>query len=158
MFLDSVVNHSYIHCVCICHCVCTFSREKEDHISRLRESQRQQAQQAESALESFKKQAELSSEKAYADMKQQVSSHINNASSLWLCFLQCSHRQRSVQLLMCQLCVIDSSSDLLREGLGIDVTTLKHIFSPGDVVYCVLWIIVLLQNEVPPNKTGCTSL
>lgn len=29
-------------------------------------------------MESFKKQVELSSEKAYADMKQQVSSHINN--------------------------------------------------------------------------------
>ncbi|XP_060757349.1 centrosomal protein of 112 kDa isoform X7 [Neoarius graeffei] len=47
-------------------------REKEDHMSRLRESQRQQTQQAESALESFKKQVELSSEKAYADMKQQM--------------------------------------------------------------------------------------
>ncbi|KAM9457698.1 centrosomal protein of 112 kDa isoform 2-T2 [Clarias gariepinus] len=47
-------------------------REKEDQISHLRESQRQQAQQAESALENFKKQVELSSEKAYADMKQQM--------------------------------------------------------------------------------------
>ncbi|KAK3520436.1 hypothetical protein QTP70_024189, partial [Hemibagrus guttatus] len=47
-------------------------REKEDHICRLRESQRQQVQQAESTLESFKKQVELSSEKAYADMKQQM--------------------------------------------------------------------------------------
>ncbi|XP_058264579.1 centrosomal protein of 112 kDa isoform X2 [Hemibagrus wyckioides] len=47
-------------------------REKEDHICHLRESQRQQVQQAESALESFKKQVELSSEKAYADMKQQM--------------------------------------------------------------------------------------
>ncbi|KAF4092628.1 hypothetical protein AMELA_G00023100 [Ameiurus melas] len=47
-------------------------REKEDHMSRLRESQRQQAQQAETALESFKKQVELSSEKAYTDMKQQM--------------------------------------------------------------------------------------
>ncbi|KAF7698218.1 centrosomal protein of 112 kDa isoform X3 [Silurus meridionalis] len=47
-------------------------REKEDHICHLRESQRQQAQQAECALESFKKQVELSSEKAYADMKQQM--------------------------------------------------------------------------------------
>ncbi|XP_017306613.1 centrosomal protein of 112 kDa isoform X2 [Ictalurus punctatus] len=47
-------------------------REKEDHMSRLRESQRQQAQQAESSLESFKKQVELSSEKAYTDMKQQM--------------------------------------------------------------------------------------
>ncbi|XP_047656616.1 centrosomal protein of 112 kDa isoform X14 [Tachysurus fulvidraco] len=47
-------------------------REKEDHICHLRELQRQQVQQAESALESFKKQVELSSEKAYADMKQQM--------------------------------------------------------------------------------------
>lgn len=42
-------------------------------LSRLKESQRQQAQQAEQVLESFKKQVELSSEKAYSDMKQQVS-------------------------------------------------------------------------------------
>ncbi|KAK2829259.1 hypothetical protein Q7C36_017249 [Tachysurus vachellii] len=47
-------------------------REKEDHICHLRELQRQQVQQAESALDSFKKQVELSSEKAYADMKQQM--------------------------------------------------------------------------------------
>ncbi|XP_072550314.1 centrosomal protein of 112 kDa isoform X3 [Salminus brasiliensis] len=47
-------------------------REKEEQLSRLRELQRQQAQQAEQALESFKKQVELSSEKAYADMKQQM--------------------------------------------------------------------------------------
>uniref|UniRef100_A0AAR2IJS9 DUF4485 domain-containing protein n=1 Tax=Pygocentrus nattereri TaxID=42514 RepID=A0AAR2IJS9_PYGNA len=47
-------------------------RDKEEQLSRLRESQRQQAQQAEHALESFKKQVELSSEKAYADMKQQI--------------------------------------------------------------------------------------
>uniref|UniRef100_A0AAR2KU02 DUF4485 domain-containing protein n=1 Tax=Pygocentrus nattereri TaxID=42514 RepID=A0AAR2KU02_PYGNA len=47
-------------------------RDKEEQLSRLRESQRQQAQQAEHALESFKKQVELSSEKAYADMKQQM--------------------------------------------------------------------------------------
>lgn len=72
--------------MCVCVCVFTLAREKEDHVSRLRESQRQQAQQAESALDSFKKQVELSSEKAYADMKQQVSSHINNAPSLWLYF------------------------------------------------------------------------
>ncbi|XP_060748864.1 centrosomal protein of 112 kDa isoform X4 [Tachysurus vachellii] len=47
-------------------------REKEDHICHLRELQRQQVQQAESSLDSFKKQVELSSEKAYADMKQQM--------------------------------------------------------------------------------------
>lgn len=71
-------------------CLC-LSREKEDHVSRLRESQRQQVQQAESALESFKKQVELSSEKAYADMKQQVSLHSNNAPAVRLC-VQCSYR------------------------------------------------------------------
>lgn len=48
-------------------------REKEEQLVRLRDSQRLQAQQAESALENFKKQVELSSEKTYADMKQQVS-------------------------------------------------------------------------------------
>ncbi|XP_062841165.1 centrosomal protein of 112 kDa isoform X2 [Trichomycterus rosablanca] len=47
-------------------------REKEEQISRVREAQRQQAQQAENTLESFKKQVELSSEKAYTDMKQQM--------------------------------------------------------------------------------------
>lgn len=48
-------------------------RDKEEQLVRLRDSQRLQAQQAESALENFKKQVELSSEKTYADMKQQVS-------------------------------------------------------------------------------------
>lgn len=48
-------------------------RDKEEQLVRLRDSQRHQAQQAESALENFKKQVELSSEKTYADMKQQVS-------------------------------------------------------------------------------------
>ncbi|XP_042586972.1 centrosomal protein of 112 kDa-like isoform X7 [Cyprinus carpio] len=47
-------------------------RDKEEQLVRLRDSQRRQAQQAESALESFKKQVELSSEKTYADMKQQM--------------------------------------------------------------------------------------
>ncbi|XP_067233561.1 centrosomal protein of 112 kDa isoform X1 [Chanodichthys erythropterus] len=47
-------------------------RDKEEQLVRLRDSQRHQAQQAESALENFKKQVELSSEKTYADMKQQM--------------------------------------------------------------------------------------
>ncbi|KAF4115432.1 centrosomal protein of 112 kDa isoform X4 [Onychostoma macrolepis] len=47
-------------------------RDKEEQLVRLRDSQRFQAQQAESALENFKKQVELSSEKTYADMKQQM--------------------------------------------------------------------------------------
>ncbi|XP_057184152.1 centrosomal protein of 112 kDa-like, partial [Triplophysa rosa] len=46
--------------------------DKEEKLVRLRESQRQQAQQAESALENFKKQVELSAQKTYADMKQQM--------------------------------------------------------------------------------------
>lgn len=53
--------------------VCVCFRDKEEQLVRLRDSQRHQAQQAESALENFKKQVELSSEKTYADMKQQVS-------------------------------------------------------------------------------------
>lgn len=47
-------------------------RDKEEQLVRVRDSQRHQAQQAESALENFKKQVELSSEKTYADMKQQM--------------------------------------------------------------------------------------
>ncbi|XP_073799383.1 centrosomal protein of 112 kDa isoform X3 [Danio rerio] len=47
-------------------------RDKEEQLVRVRDSQRHQAQQAESALENFKKQVELSSEKTYADMKQQI--------------------------------------------------------------------------------------
>ncbi|XP_048046641.1 centrosomal protein of 112 kDa isoform X5 [Megalobrama amblycephala] len=47
-------------------------RDKEEQLVRFRDSQRHQAQQAESALENFKKQVELSSEKTYADMKQQI--------------------------------------------------------------------------------------
>uniref|UniRef100_A0AAY5K7K5 DUF4485 domain-containing protein n=1 Tax=Esox lucius TaxID=8010 RepID=A0AAY5K7K5_ESOLU len=47
-------------------------REKEEQLVCLRESQRQQAQQAENALEQFKKQVEISSEKTYADMKLQM--------------------------------------------------------------------------------------
>ncbi|XP_046893644.1 centrosomal protein of 112 kDa isoform X2 [Hypomesus transpacificus] len=47
-------------------------RVKEEQLERVRDSQRQHAQQAESALEQLKKQVELSSEKAYADMKLQM--------------------------------------------------------------------------------------
>lgn len=60
---------SYIH---FCVCVCLVWREMESQLDRARESQRQQIQQADMALEQFKKQVELSSEKAYADMKLQV--------------------------------------------------------------------------------------
>ncbi|XP_073670188.1 centrosomal protein of 112 kDa isoform X3 [Paramisgurnus dabryanus] len=47
-------------------------RDKEEQLVRLRGSQRQQAQQTESALENFKRQVELSAQKTYADMKQQM--------------------------------------------------------------------------------------
>ncbi|XP_016359536.1 centrosomal protein of 112 kDa-like [Sinocyclocheilus anshuiensis] len=65
----------YIHRVTICvfFFVCFLCcRDKEEQLVRLRDSQRLQAQQAESALENFKKQVELSSEKTYTDMKQQM--------------------------------------------------------------------------------------
>lgn len=58
-------------CVLLLFFLCC--RNKEEQLVRLRDSQMLQAQQAESALEKFKKQVELSSEKTYADMKQQVS-------------------------------------------------------------------------------------
>ncbi|GAA6091788.1 centrosomal protein of 112 kDa-like [Tachysurus ichikawai] len=67
-----VLSNSMITKDLCTHCKAAVSEEKEDHICHLREFQRQQVQQAESALESFKKQVELSSEKAYADMKQQM--------------------------------------------------------------------------------------
>lgn len=44
----------------------------ESQLDRARESQRQQIQQHNTALEQFKKQVELSSEKTYAEMKLQV--------------------------------------------------------------------------------------
>ncbi|XP_077086735.1 centrosomal protein of 112 kDa isoform X3 [Siphateles boraxobius] len=47
-------------------------RDKDEQLVRARDSQRHQAHQAEKALENFKKQVELSSEKTYADMKQQM--------------------------------------------------------------------------------------
>uniref|UniRef100_A0A7N8WNU5 Centrosomal protein 112 n=1 Tax=Mastacembelus armatus TaxID=205130 RepID=A0A7N8WNU5_9TELE len=47
-------------------------REMESQLDRSRESQRQQIQQADMALEQFKKQVQLSSEKAYTDMKLQM--------------------------------------------------------------------------------------
>ncbi|KAK7168435.1 hypothetical protein R3I94_002493 [Phoxinus phoxinus] len=47
-------------------------RDKDEQLVRVRDSQRHQAHQAENALENFKKQVELSSEKTYADMKQQM--------------------------------------------------------------------------------------
>uniref|UniRef100_U3IT51 Centrosomal protein 112 n=1 Tax=Anas platyrhynchos platyrhynchos TaxID=8840 RepID=U3IT51_ANAPP len=54
--------------------LCTFLRllEKEEQLTRVTEVQRLQAQQADAALEEFKRQVELNSEKVYAEMKQQM--------------------------------------------------------------------------------------
>uniref|UniRef100_A0A8C0BD23 Centrosomal protein 112 n=1 Tax=Buteo japonicus TaxID=224669 RepID=A0A8C0BD23_9AVES len=52
----------------------TFSSDlnKEEQLTRVTEVQRLQAQQADAALEEFKRQVELNSEKVYAEMKQQM--------------------------------------------------------------------------------------
>ncbi|NXX91291.1 CE112 protein, partial [Centropus bengalensis] len=47
-------------------------REKEEQLTRVTEVQRLQAQQADAALEEFKRQVELNSEKVFAEMKQQM--------------------------------------------------------------------------------------
>uniref|UniRef100_A0A8B9FT30 DUF4485 domain-containing protein n=1 Tax=Amazona collaria TaxID=241587 RepID=A0A8B9FT30_9PSIT len=47
-------------------------KEKEEQLTRVTEVQRLQAQQADAALEEFKRQVELKSEKVYAEMKQQI--------------------------------------------------------------------------------------
>uniref|UniRef100_A0A2K6K7E9 Centrosomal protein 112 n=1 Tax=Rhinopithecus bieti TaxID=61621 RepID=A0A2K6K7E9_RHIBE len=46
--------------------------EKEEQLTRVTEVQRLQAQQADAALEEFKRQVELNSEKVYAEMKEQM--------------------------------------------------------------------------------------
>ncbi|NXC16513.1 CE112 protein, partial [Corythaeola cristata] len=51
---------------------CCIQREKEEQLTRVTEVQRLQAQQADAALEEFKRQVELNSEKVYAEMKQQM--------------------------------------------------------------------------------------
>lgn len=47
-------------------------REKEDQLTRVSDLQRMQAQRADAALEEFKRQVELNSEKVYSEMKQQM--------------------------------------------------------------------------------------
>ncbi|XP_048346975.1 centrosomal protein of 112 kDa isoform X3 [Sphaerodactylus townsendi] len=47
-------------------------KEKEEQLTRVMEVQRLQAQQADAALEEFKRQVELNSEKVYAEMKEQM--------------------------------------------------------------------------------------
>ncbi|EMP40163.1 hypothetical protein UY3_02565 [Chelonia mydas] len=63
----------------------TLEREKEEQLTRVTEVQRLQAQQADAALEEFKRQVELNSEKVYAEMKQQmekVESDLSRSKSL----------------------------------------------------------------------------
>uniref|UniRef100_A0A8C3RSG6 Centrosomal protein 112 n=1 Tax=Chelydra serpentina TaxID=8475 RepID=A0A8C3RSG6_CHESE len=60
-------------------------KEKEEQLTRVTEVQRLQAQQADAALEEFKRQVELNSEKVYAEMKQQmekVESDLSRSKSL----------------------------------------------------------------------------
>nr|KAF6415307.1 centrosomal protein 112 [Molossus molossus] len=47
-------------------------KEKEEQLTRVTDLQRLQAQQADAALEEFKRQVELNSEKVYAEMKEQM--------------------------------------------------------------------------------------
>ncbi|XP_060619050.2 centrosomal protein of 112 kDa isoform X3 [Anolis sagrei] len=47
-------------------------REKEEQLTQVMEVQSRQAQQADAALEEFKRQVELNSEKVYAEMKEQM--------------------------------------------------------------------------------------
>lgn len=71
-----------------------FPREKEEQLTRVTEVQRLQAQQADAALEEFKRQVELNSEKVYAEMKEQVrSSHAVLCESPSLSRKICSHLQ-----------------------------------------------------------------
>ncbi|XP_038613294.1 centrosomal protein of 112 kDa isoform X3 [Tachyglossus aculeatus] len=60
-------------------------KEKEEQLTRVTEIQKLQAQQADSALEEFKRHVELNSEKVYAEMKQQmhkVETDLNRSKSL----------------------------------------------------------------------------
>uniref|UniRef100_A0A8C4YGB7 Centrosomal protein 112 n=1 Tax=Gopherus evgoodei TaxID=1825980 RepID=A0A8C4YGB7_9SAUR len=60
-------------------------KEKEEQLTRVTEVQRLQAQQADAALEEFKRQVEQNSEKVYAEMKQQmekVESDLSRSKSL----------------------------------------------------------------------------
>ncbi|NXL00572.1 CE112 protein, partial [Mesembrinibis cayennensis] len=57
-------------------------KEKEEQLTRVTEVQRLQAQQADAALEEFKRQVELNSEKVYAEMKQQVGADLSRSKSL----------------------------------------------------------------------------
>lgn len=61
-------------------------REMEAQLDRARESQRQQIQQADAALEQLKKQVELSSERTYSEMKHQaccVNTHTHTKHNIY---------------------------------------------------------------------------
>ena len=62
---------SFILCFNSAACL-NSSREKEGQLARATEAQRLQAQQADAALEEFQRQVELSAEKVYAEMTEQV--------------------------------------------------------------------------------------
>lgn len=62
----------------------------EAQLDRARESHKQQIQQADAALEQFKKQVELSTEKTYSEMKHQVcrvNAQTHTCPTHMLCFL-----------------------------------------------------------------------
>uniref|UniRef100_A0A7M4FR56 Centrosomal protein 112 n=1 Tax=Crocodylus porosus TaxID=8502 RepID=A0A7M4FR56_CROPO len=98
-------------------------KEKEEQLTRVTEVQRLQAQQADAALEEFKRQVELNSEKVYAEMKQQmekVEADLSRSKSLRE--KQCKEfswqleelRQRYEQQIICEM---DAQVHKLREEL-----------------------------------------
>lgn len=68
-FPSQVPSSSFAHVTLELYELC---REKEEQLCRVTEVQRLQAQQADAALEEFKRQVEVNSEKVYAEMKEQV--------------------------------------------------------------------------------------
>uniref|UniRef100_A0A452V723 Centrosomal protein 112 n=1 Tax=Ursus maritimus TaxID=29073 RepID=A0A452V723_URSMA len=68
----SFIQASFFYFTFNCEVSLDFSREKEEQLTRVTEVQRLQAQQADAALEEFKRQVELNSEKVYAEMKEQM--------------------------------------------------------------------------------------
>lgn len=68
-FPSQVPSSSFPHVTLELYELC---REKEEQLCRVTEVQRLQAQQADAALEEFKRQVEVNSEKVYAEMKEQV--------------------------------------------------------------------------------------
>ncbi len=122
-------------------CVFICCRDKEEQLVRLRDSQRLQAQQAESALEKFKKQVELSSEKTYADMKQQVS-------------------QGQLQFTLChKVYESDALSSSRYSGHSISLSPrlltdpLRHILT--EIQITCFWLLCRLQKSHVYKFPGC---